>query len=187
MLYTNRVLTRRTWTALYSRPIICSGWFASRNPRMASTLPNLPVFQAISRHDPSSTAIIHSRSGRRFTYGELLADVAKAKDRLGVAAGKDRFDGERIAFIIENSYDYVGARKAVLLSTFMGTDMFPSDATFHTRRTLYRPTSLSSISAKGTTVYYRSKPSIDVASLQQVLQQGSRCFKARTHCPTQYN
>lgn len=75
---------------------------------MVSTLPNLPVFQAISRHDPSSTAVIHSESGRQFTYGELLSDVAKAKDTLRSADGREALEGERIAFIIENSYDYVG-------------------------------------------------------------------------------
>lgn len=75
---------------------------------MVSTLPNLPVFQAIAQHDPTSIAVIHSESGRRFTYGELLSDVAKAKDRLRSADGRDVPEGERIAFIIENSYDYVG-------------------------------------------------------------------------------
>ncbi|KFY05560.1 hypothetical protein V492_08448 [Pseudogymnoascus sp. VKM F-4246] len=81
---------------------------------MVSTLPNLPVFQAISRHDPSSTAVIHSESGRRFTYGELLSDVAKAKDRLRSADGRAPPEGERIAFIIENSYDYVVTLLSVL-------------------------------------------------------------------------
>lgn len=76
--------------------------------RMAPTLPKLPVFEAISRHDPESTAVVHSRSGRRFQYGELLGDVAKVRNRLYEAAGKDDLDGERIAFLVENSYDYVG-------------------------------------------------------------------------------
>jgi malonyl-CoA/methylmalonyl-CoA synthetase len=81
---------------------------------MASTLPRLPVFQAIASHDPKSTVAVHSKSGRSFTYGELLSDVADAKDAL-LAHNKD-IEGERIAFLVENSYDYVGAQLCFLTS-----------------------------------------------------------------------
>jgi acyl-CoA synthetase (AMP-forming)/AMP-acid ligase II len=76
---------------------------------MASTLPRLPIFQAIASHDPQSTVVIHSGSGRRFTYGELLGDVADAKDKLLKESGESSINGQRIAFLVENSYDYVGA------------------------------------------------------------------------------
>ena len=76
---------------------------------MASTLPRLPVFEAIASHDPKSSAVIHSQSGRRFTYGELLGDVADAKAKLGMAASGTDMQGQRVAFLVENSYDYVGA------------------------------------------------------------------------------
>ena len=68
-------------------------------------------FEAIQKHDPDSTAVVHSLSGRTFKYGSLLHDVSAAKDRLLRATGKDESSivGERIAFIIENGYDYVGA------------------------------------------------------------------------------
>lgn len=75
---------------------------------MASTLPRLPLFEAITRHDPDSTAVIHSVSGRRFKYGELLGDVCRARNRLREAAGREELSGDRIAFLVENSYDYVG-------------------------------------------------------------------------------
>jgi acyl-CoA synthetase (AMP-forming)/AMP-acid ligase II len=80
---------------------------------MVATLPRLPIFEAISTHDPNSTAVIHSTSGRRFTYGELLHDVAASKDLLlREGAGRvGRIEGQRIAFLVENSYDYVGARR----------------------------------------------------------------------------
>jgi malonyl-CoA/methylmalonyl-CoA synthetase len=39
-----------------------------------------------------------------------LRDVADAKDKLVREAGGRPIDGERIAFLIENSYDYVGAQ-----------------------------------------------------------------------------
>ncbi|MCJ1304423.1 hypothetical protein MMC08_007235 [Hypocenomyce scalaris] len=76
---------------------------------MASTLPKLPVFEAIAGHDPQSTAVVHSTSGRRFTYGGLLTDVTEAKDRLRQAAGDTNMDGQRVAFLVENGYDYVGS------------------------------------------------------------------------------
>jgi malonyl-CoA/methylmalonyl-CoA synthetase len=75
---------------------------------MASTLPQLPVFEALARHNPKSTVVVHSASGRKFTYGELLSDVAEGKERL-LKEGEGKLVGERIAFLVENSYDYVGA------------------------------------------------------------------------------
>ena len=78
--------------------------------RMANTLPKLPLFEAITSHDPNHTVVIHSASGRRFTYGGLLSDVARACDTLRVDAGNRSLVGERIAFLVENGYDYVGTR-----------------------------------------------------------------------------
>lgn len=75
---------------------------------LMSTLPRLPILEAVASHDPDSTAVVHSLSGRRFTYGELLGDVSRARDRLREAGGGRDLTGERIAFLIENSYDYVG-------------------------------------------------------------------------------
>lgn len=82
--------------------------------RMASTLPRLPLFEAISKHDPDSTAVVHCLSGRSFKYGELLPDVTRTRDRLYEAAGKSDIRGERIAFLVENSYDYVGTHLAFI-------------------------------------------------------------------------
>lgn len=84
---------------------------------MASTFPDLPIFRAIASHDPKSTAIIHSRSERKFTYGELLKDVEGAKITLynqlkSASAEGDSRGGQRVAFLVENGYDYVGASKA---------------------------------------------------------------------------
>lgn len=78
--------------------------------RMISTLPCLPILEAVSRHDPESTAIVHSLSGRSFKYGELLGDVRRVRDQLSEAIGREDLNGERIAFLVENSYDYVGER-----------------------------------------------------------------------------
>lgn len=76
--------------------------------RMLSTLPRLPLFEAVSKHDPESKAVVHSLSGRTFKYGELLGDVSRARDQLAQAAGRKDLNGERVAFLVENSYDYVG-------------------------------------------------------------------------------
>ncbi|RKF53835.1 Acyl-CoA synthetase family member 3, mitochondrial [Golovinomyces cichoracearum] len=82
--------------------------------RMASTLPRIPIFEAISAHDPCSTAVIHSKSGRRFSYGQLLKDVAKEKENLLELLGPNNCYGQRIAFMVENSYDYVVTLLSIL-------------------------------------------------------------------------
>lgn len=78
--------------------------------RMASTLPRLPIFEAIARHEPQSPAIVHCVSGRRFSYGGVLQDVANATVKLRHAAGQP-LEGQRVAFLVENGYDYVGAHR----------------------------------------------------------------------------
>jgi malonyl-CoA/methylmalonyl-CoA synthetase len=83
----------------------------SSNAANMSTLPRLPVFEAIASHDPASTAVIHSISGRKFTYGDLLTDVADARQKLEGAADGYKLRGQRVAFLVENSYDYVGAEQ----------------------------------------------------------------------------
>ncbi|KAK4157737.1 acyl-CoA synthetase family member 3, mitochondrial [Chaetomidium leptoderma] len=94
--------------------------------RMASTLPKLPVFEAIARHDPDSTVVIHSNSGRRFRYGELLGDVCKVRNRLYETAGRNDIDGERIAFLVENSYDYVVTLLAILAAKSIAVPLSPA-------------------------------------------------------------
>lgn len=98
--------------------IACTGWRNSTTPtrlqqfRMASTFPDLPIFRAIASHDPESTAIIHSKSNRRFSYGELLKDVEDAKIKLYhqlKSTSPESIGGQRVAFLVENGYDYVGA------------------------------------------------------------------------------
>ncbi len=103
-----RSIIPQSFTQLLQRTCI-----ASQSFRMASTLPRIPVFEAIASHDPKSTAVIHSKSGRRFTYGELLRDVADSRNSIRHSAGEQRIEGERVAFLVENGYDYVGAKQAV--------------------------------------------------------------------------
>lgn len=78
--------------------------------RLFTSLPDTHIFRAIRDHDPSSLAVLHSLSGRSFTYGNLAADVLRAKEDLEQKAGKLKgsLSGERVAFMAENSYDYVG-------------------------------------------------------------------------------
>ncbi|KAJ8105519.1 hypothetical protein ONZ43_g7397 [Nemania bipapillata] len=94
---------------------------------MASTLalPKLPLFDAIARHDPNSVAISHCLSGRSFKYGELLPDVCRARDQIYEAAGKTDIRGERIAFLVENSYDYVVTFLAILASRAIALPLSP--------------------------------------------------------------
>lgn len=91
---------------------------------MASiTLPKLAILEAISSHDPKSTAVIHSGSGRRFLYGHLLRDVAASKDRLHQSVGGQKLGGHKIAFLVENSYDFVGAIKKNISSSRAVADL----------------------------------------------------------------
>ena len=114
------LLTRATRNLRHTAP------FAARSKapinisvRMASTFPKLPIFEAIASHDPTSIAIVHSKSNRTFSYDQLLSDVEGAKIQLYHKLKEALRDGEsiggqRVAFLIENGYDYVGARCAML-------------------------------------------------------------------------
>ncbi|KAK8195435.1 uncharacterized protein BKA78DRAFT_330656 [Phyllosticta capitalensis] len=93
---------------------------------MVSTLPKLPVFQALATHDPLSTAVVHSLSGRTFTYGQLVHDTAQAKERLQQQANGKSLDGERIAFLVENGYDYVVTLLSILASGAIAVPMSPA-------------------------------------------------------------
>ncbi|KAG5924854.1 hypothetical protein E4U42_004539 [Claviceps africana] len=91
-----------------------------------ASLPRLPIFEAISKHEPGSTAVIHSVSGRHFTYGELLGDVCRARESFVDASGKKDLQGERIAFLVENSYDYVVTLLAALAARSIAVPMSPA-------------------------------------------------------------
>jgi len=76
---------------------------------MVSTiLPRKPIFGEISKHDPTSVAIIQSDDGKTFTYGDLLKDVAASKQSMLESSKLKSLEGERVAFLVENGYDYVG-------------------------------------------------------------------------------
>ncbi|KAI1432177.1 acetyl-CoA synthetase-like protein [Xylaria sp. CBS 124048] len=89
------------------------------------SLPRFPLFDAISRHNPQSTAIAHCLSGRSFRYGELLPDVCRVRDQIYNAAGKTNIRGERIAFLVENSYDYVVTFLAILAARAVALPLSP--------------------------------------------------------------
>ena len=76
-------------------------------------LPNLPLFRNLRNHDPSNTAIVHSATTRSFSYGDLLVDVSEAKDELERTTGE--LTGQRVGFLAENSYDYVGTVSSPLI------------------------------------------------------------------------
>lgn len=74
------------------------------------TLPRLPIFEALDSHPRSKTAVVRSESGERWTYGDLLADTARYKEKLMFLDEESGLDlkERRIAFLAENGYDYVG-------------------------------------------------------------------------------
>ncbi|KAF1914074.1 hypothetical protein BDU57DRAFT_455615 [Ampelomyces quisqualis] len=93
---------------------------------MASTLPRLPIFEAIKKHDSQSTAVVHSLSGRTFTYGELVNDVAAAKDKLQRNTNGQGAEGQRISFLVENGYDYVVTLLSILAAHAVAVPLSPT-------------------------------------------------------------
>ena len=77
------------------------------------TLPRTPLFEALSKQPRDKTSIIHSASGKKFSYGSLLADIAATRSRIlaavGSADGHDDLKEQRVALLVENGYEYVGA------------------------------------------------------------------------------
>ena len=99
-------------TTCYRRPIYGSIHLPNRP---ASTLPRLPILDAIAQHDPTNAAIVDTASGNHFSYGRLLRDVGKMKEHLQLSAPTGtQLQGQRIAFLIRNGYEFVGA--SVILS-----------------------------------------------------------------------
>lgn len=82
---------------------------------MVSTiLPRKPIFREISKHDPTSIAVIQSDDGKTFTYGDLLKDVAASKQSMLESSKLKTLEGERVAFLVENGYDYVGRHTIIV-------------------------------------------------------------------------
>ncbi|KLJ08124.1 hypothetical protein EMPG_16413 [Blastomyces silverae] len=98
--------------------------------RLSSTLPDLPVFHAIQNHDPKSTAVVHSLSGRSFTYGSLIGDVLCSQEALlqCAAASPKNIDlrGSPVAFLAENGYDYVVTLLSILACDGIALPLSPS-------------------------------------------------------------
>ncbi|KAI9681988.1 MAG: hypothetical protein M1817_000042 [Caeruleum heppii] len=94
--------------------------------RNLATLPKLPIFEALARHEPQRIAVVHSYSGRRFTYGQLLQDVGAAKDRLREFAPQHEMTGRTIAFLMENGFDYVVTLLSVLGNRSIALPLSPA-------------------------------------------------------------
>ena len=80
------------------------------NFRMASNIPRNALFGALVNHDKQRVAIAHSASNQKYTYGQLVRDVALGRDWLDEKLEHMQKESECIAFLVENGYDYVGAR-----------------------------------------------------------------------------
>jgi malonyl-CoA/methylmalonyl-CoA synthetase len=77
---------------------------------MALFVQRSAFLEAIQKHDPSSTAVVNHDNGTSFSYGTILHDIVCAKEQLMVSYTKDNIAGARVAFLVENSYTYVGMR-----------------------------------------------------------------------------
>ncbi|PHH78875.1 hypothetical protein CDD80_6084 [Ophiocordyceps camponoti-rufipedis] len=104
---------------------MASSSVSSASASASSSSPS--ILRAVAQHDPASTAVLHWPSGRAFTYGHLLVDVVRTRDRLrGAAPGRD-ISGRRVAFLLENGYDFV---VTLLASLAAGSVAVPLSAAF---------------------------------------------------------
>ncbi|KAF3480607.1 coenzyme a synthetase [Arthroderma uncinatum] len=98
--------------------------------RLASGLPNLPFFRPLVSHDPQSTSVVHSASGRTFSYGNLIGDVILAQDKLEALGDRSlkglNLQGKPVAFLAENSYDYVVTLLSILAADGIALPLSPS-------------------------------------------------------------
>ncbi|GAM89382.1 hypothetical protein ANO11243_074190 [Dothideomycetidae sp. 11243] len=96
--------------------------------RSLSAFRRYPLFEALVKHDPGTTAVIHSLSGREFTYGQLVNDILRKATQISAQAGvkEDELRGERIALLIENSYDYVVNLLAIIACDAIAVPLSPT-------------------------------------------------------------
>lgn len=113
-------LIRQRYPALLhtdSRPLfaIAIPRNTSLHYRMASNLPRNAIFSALISHDEQKIAIAHSPSHRKYTYGQLIRDVALGRLWLDKKLEHIQTKSTCVAFLVDNGYDYVGARKLQFL------------------------------------------------------------------------
>ncbi|KAH0543113.1 hypothetical protein FGG08_002539 [Glutinoglossum americanum] len=121
------MIARSAVRAVLSPPRLA--WRVPKLSQLSTTcaLPNLPILEAIASHDPETTAVVHSSTGRRFTYGELLRDIVLAKDRLNASTKEGGLKGKAVGFIAERSYNYVVTLLSILANQSIAV---PLAATF---------------------------------------------------------
>ncbi|KAJ9602521.1 hypothetical protein H2200_013064 [Cladophialophora chaetospira] len=109
-------------------PVVAVLSHSFRTPRVRSisSLRASPIFEAIANHDQASLAIVHSSSDRTFSYGNLVHDVAIASEKLSAIAEGRPLAGERIAFLAENSYDYVVTLLSILSLDAIAVPLAPT-------------------------------------------------------------
>ncbi|EGE08823.1 AMP-binding enzyme [Trichophyton equinum CBS 127.97] len=104
--------------------------YRAQHMRLFSSLPNLPLLHPLASHDQLSTSVVHSTSGRTFTYGNLLGDVISAQDKLKTIGGRHSrlldLQGKPVAFLAENSYDYVVTLLSILAADGIALPLSPS-------------------------------------------------------------
>ena len=95
---------------------------------MSVSLQRSAFLEAIQRHEPSSVAVVENASGASFSYQTLLQSVARAKEQLLLNTGRtdETISGERVAFLVENGFDYVVTLLAVLACNAIAVPLAPS-------------------------------------------------------------
>ncbi|KAM5432517.1 hypothetical protein McanMca71_004391 [Microsporum canis] len=125
-----RVAQQHSWHQYSAR--LCSKRKSNRAQqiRLLSCLPNLPFFRPLALHDQLSTSVVHSASGRTFSYGNLLGDVTLAQDKLETICERHSkpldLRGKPVAFLAENSYDYVVTLLSILAADGIALPLSPN-------------------------------------------------------------
>ena len=135
--------------------------------RKMVTLPRLPVFEALAVQDPKHTAVVHSISGRKYSYGELLHDVVDAKNKLSTAVAGADLSGQRIAYLVENSYDYVGAGEQLGLEQSQKL-IFSSDSACNSSKRCDCLTNGSQLPGCRTAIYSGRQRSISSSNFKKI-------------------
>lgn len=149
--------------------------------RNMSTLPRYPIFEALTKHDPEKTAVVHSVSGRSYSYGQLVGDISSKTKQIALDAGRSegQLKGERVALLIENGYDYVG-RLLQSSSTVCTLSDCLSESPLHHRQRRNRCSSLPHFPRRRATLCPRALRGIDAPLLCQIRRKGSRDAQRRT-------
>ncbi|PYH94161.1 acetyl-CoA synthetase-like protein [Aspergillus ellipticus CBS 707.79] len=117
--------SRQTLLAWRSCPHRIPSLVARRSiAAVAGKFHHIPLFQALHNHKKSNFAV-HDSGGLSFTYGNLVGDMLRMRERL-TASNPPHQPGQRVAFMAENGYDYVVMLLGIFASNCIAVPLSPA-------------------------------------------------------------